>query len=101
MTLISNNQKLLLVLIKRYTFKKGKVLKNRNKVLLDDVQLSNNNSRFTYTPISVVSHQGEDNNGHYVCYSKREDSWIEFSDTHMREKKAPPEDAFIVLLERQ
>ena len=89
LSFIESNPKLIIIHIRRYTFRKGKVLKIKSKVFLDEVHLSMNKQMYTYTPTSVVSHMGEDNKGHYVCYSKMEDGWTEFSDTIIRGKGCP------------
>ena len=45
-----------------------------------------------YKLVAVVSHSGTMNIGHYVCYSKINNEWILFDDTHI--SKTTPEEVF-------
>jgi ubiquitin C-terminal hydrolase len=80
--------KFLFIMLKRFTFSKGKPSKNNNRVeIQENLDLSHyystlNNSSTRYTLKSIICHQGKDlDTGHYVTLSKNNNQWVLFNDT--------------------
>lgn len=52
--------------------------------ILDISGVSLNKGKWEYEIYGVVVHQGGVGGGHYICYTKRNDDWYYFSDSHFK-----------------